>query len=75
MLKEFLRTICTARRRLNRFGQSKKIVDDVEIYRIENVINWDEPQIKRWIIQNANLVKKVCPSQYKKQYYLILNNI
>jgi hypothetical protein len=75
MLKEFLKTICTARRRLNRFGQSQKIVDDIEIYRIENVINWDESKIKSWTIQNANLVKKVCPSQYKKQYYLILNNL
>ena len=68
---KFIKKICKARRQLNQFGQSRKMVDEWEITRVENVAAWDVETRDKWLKEHSDLVHKVCP----QRFYRGLNQI
>lgn len=69
--KELIKKICKVRRNLNIFGQSRKIVDEQEITRIEIAGTMPNIVLQQWLKkpENRAMLYKVCP----QKYYLQLN--
>ena len=72
---KFIKKICKVRRQLNQFGQSRKMVDEWEITRVENVAAWDVETRDRWLKEHSDLVKKVCPQRFYKELSEIYYNL
>ena len=72
---KFIKKICKIRRQLNQFGQSRKIVDEWEILRVENVAAWNVERRNKWLKEHSDLVKKVCPQRFYNELSEIYNNL
>ncbi len=74
-IKAFLSKICKVRRNLNMFSQSRKVVEEFEITRVEIGAAIYPEKVKDWLEKNVDLVVKVCPQRFYPQLNKILLTI